>query len=57
MEGSHVLPRDSISIANKLQQVIHCVGKIIIADEIKPNSSYRYAHIVIERVDEEYAES
>ena len=29
MEGAHGLLRDAISIANDIQQVIHCVGKNI----------------------------
>ena len=45
--GAHGIPRDSINTANDLQQVIHCRGKIIILNEIKSNSRYMYAHIVI----------
>ena len=47
MEGVYGIPRDTISIKNYLQQMLHLVGKIIIVDEIKPNTAYKYSHRVI----------
>ena len=47
MEGVYGIPRDTISIKNELQQVLHLVGKIRIFDEIKKNSTYKYYRRVV----------
>ena len=39
MDGSHLLPIDTIILANELQQVFHDIGTQIIDNEIKPNSA------------------
>ena len=46
-EGVYGIPRDTISIKNELQQVLHLVGKIRIVDKIKQNSTYKYSHRVL----------
>ena len=50
MEGAHVLTRDTTSLANELQQVLHDVGKLSIVNEIKHNYSHIYSHRVIKGV-------
>ena len=47
MEGVYGISRDTISIKNDLQQVLHLVGKIRIIDEIKQNPTYKYSRRVI----------
>ena len=47
MEGVYGMPRDTISIKNDVQQVLHLVGKIRIVDEIKQNSTYKYSCRVV----------
>ena len=47
MEGVYGIPRDTISIKNELQQVLHLVGKIRIIDEIKQNPTYKYSRRVV----------
>ena len=53
IDGTRLLPRDTTSPANKLQQVIHDVGKWIIGNITKHKSAQRYAHRVIEWVNKE----
>ena len=52
IEGVYVIPRDATSIKNKLQQVLHLVGKIRIVDEIKQNPTYKYSRRVFFWVNE-----
>ena len=52
MEGVYVIPRDTTSIKNDPQQVLHLVGKIRIVDEIKQNSTYKYSRRVVFWVNE-----
>ena len=47
MDGVYGIRRDTISINNDLQKVLHLVGKISIVDEIKQNSTYKYSREVI----------
>ena len=53
MDGAHGIPRDAISPANKLQQVLNGVGKQKTGNENKPNSTYEYNCRVIQRVNKE----
>ena len=52
-DGAHGLPRDATSLANELQHVIREVDKLRVVNEVKQNSSYRYSHRVIQRVNKE----
>ena len=47
LEYIYGIPRDTTSIKNELQQVLHLVGKIRIFDGIKNNSTYKYSRRVI----------
>ena len=47
MYSAHGLPKEAISLANDLQQVLHWVGKRKIVDMFKPNSIIRYSSRVI----------
>ena len=53
MEGANLLPIYEIRITNKMQQVLHCVGKLRNFNAIKPNPAYKYASRVIVWVNEE----
>ena len=50
IDGSHGLPRYIHTFTDKLQQVLHDVGEQIIDNGIKPASSQRYSHRLIQRV-------
>ena len=50
IDGSHIIPRDIQTFADKLQQVIYYVGGRIISNIIKPSSAQRYSHILIQRL-------
>ena len=50
IEGAHGLPRDTNTISNELQQVMHGVGRRESNKTIKSRSALRYACIVITRV-------
>ena len=50
IDGSHGLPRYSISLSNYQQQVIHDVGKRTIGNEIKHYSARRYACRAIQHI-------
>ena len=45
-EGVYRITRDTISIKNDLEQVLHLVVNIRIFDEIKQNSTYKYSRRV-----------
>ena len=47
MEDVYGIPRDTISIKNELQQVLHLLGKIRIFDDIQQNSTYKYSRSVV----------
>ena len=47
MDGAHGLPKDTISLIDDLQQVLHCVGKRKVVNKIKPNYAVRHAQGVI----------
>ena len=47
MEGVYGITRDTTSIKNKLQQVLHLVGKLSIVDGIKQNYTYKYSRRVL----------
>ena len=53
MELAYGLPRDTKTISDELQQVIHGVGCQYSNKTIKINYALRYAHRVIERVNKE----
>ena len=50
IKGAHGLPRDIVRFTNEVQQVLHDVGKQSISNGIKPKSSQRYAHRVINSI-------
>ena len=50
IEGANGLPRDTITLANKLQKVLHGVGKRRMGKQTKPNSAQRHAHRFIKWV-------
>ena len=52
MYGAHSLWIDTNSLTTKLKQVLHCVGKIKIVNEIAPKPAIVYAQTVIKRVNE-----
>ena len=58
IEVAHGLPRDSTSVSNEIQQVLHSVGRRDANKTIKTHYTLRYARRVIARVDkgEENAE-
>ena len=47
------IPRDTTTISNELQQVLHDVGRRDVTKTITPYSALRYARIVIARVNKE----
>ena len=53
IEGAHVLPRDTTTISDELQQGLHGVGCRDVAKPITPDSALRYARRVIARVNKE----
>ena len=53
LEGAHPLPRDTTTIFNELQQVLHGVVCQDVAITITPDSKIRYDRRVIERVNKE----
>ena len=53
IEGVHGLPRDTNTISNELQQVMHGVGRQESNKTIKSRSTIRYACRVIARVNKE----
>ena len=53
IDGSHGLPRDTISLANDLQQGPHVVVKLSISKKIKPSFAQRYSQRVIKGVNKE----
>ena len=50
IEGAHGLPRDTTTISNELQQVLHGVGRRDVAKTITLDSALRYSRRVIARV-------
>ena len=50
IEGAHGLPRDTNTISDELQQVLHGVGRRYAKKIITPDSALRYARRVIARV-------
>ena len=50
IEGAHGLPRDTSTISDELQQVLHGVGRRDANKTITPDSALRYARRVIGRV-------
>ena len=53
IEGAHVLPRDTTTISDELQQVLHGVGRRDANKTITPDSALKYARRVIARVNKE----
>ena len=53
IEGAHGLPRDTSTISDELQQVLHGVGRRDANKTSTPPSALRYAHRVIARVNKE----
>ena len=53
IEGAHGLPRDTNTIYDELQQVIHSVGRRDANKTIKSRSALRYVRRVIARVNKE----
>ena len=53
IEDSHGLPRDTTTISDELQQVIHGVGRRDVAKTITPDSPLSYDRILIARVNKE----
>ena len=53
MDGAHGLTRDTMSLANELQQVLHGAGKRRIGKESKHNSAKMYAHRFIKEINKE----
>ena len=53
IEVAHELPRDTTTISNELQQVLHGVGCRDANKTITLDSALRYAHRVIARVNKE----
>ena len=53
IEGAHGLPRDTSTISDELQQVLHGVGRQDANISIKTNSALMYACRVIARVNKE----
>ena len=53
IEVAHEIPRDTTSISNELQQVLHGVGRQDAKKTITPPSTIRYSHRVIARVNKE----
>ena len=47
MYGTHVLPKDTKILANELQHVLHCVGKIYNISYISLRSTILYARKII----------
>ena len=47
------LPRDTRSLANELQKVLHDIGKRSTGNVIKHKSAQRYTHRVIEQVNKQ----
>ena len=41
--GEYRIPRDIVSLTNKIQQVIDNLGKLITGNGIQPKSAQRYA--------------
>ena len=50
IEGAHGLPRDTNTIYDELQQVLHGVGRRDANKTITPDSELRYARRLIGRV-------
>ena len=50
IEGAYGLPRDTNTISDELQQVLHNVGRRDVAKTITLDSALRYARRVIARV-------
>ena len=53
IEGANGLPRDTTTISDELQQVLHGVGCRDANKTITPDSALRYVHRVIGRVNKE----
>ena len=53
IEGAYVLPRDTNTIYDELQQVLHGVGRQDPTNTITPPSVLRYDRRVIVRVNKE----
>ena len=53
IEDSHGLQRDTTTISDELQQVLHGVGRRDVAKTITPDSALRYARRVIAQVNKE----
>ena len=53
IEGAHGFPRDTYTISDELQQVLHGVGRRDSNKIITPDSALMYARRVIARVNKE----
>ena len=53
IEGARGLPRDTTTISDELQRVLHGVGRRDVAKTITPDSALRYARRVISSVNKE----
>ena len=53
IDGENGLPRDNITISDKIQQVLYGVGHQDANKSIKTHYAHRYAHIVIVHVSKE----
>ena len=53
IEGAHGLQKDTTTISDELQQVLHGMGHRGVAKTITPDSALRYARRVIARVNKE----
>ena len=53
IEGAHGLPRDTNTISDELQQVLHGVGRRDVTKTITPDSALRYIRRVIAHVNKE----
>ena len=47
IDGAHIPPRDKQTFTDKLQQVLHDVGKWIIGNDISISAAKRYDHRLI----------
>ena len=53
MEDSYELPRYARSLTNDIQEVLSCIGKRRVVNEIQPNSAYMYTLRVVQWVNKE----
>ena len=57
MGNSNGLPKDTIRLANELNQVLHCIGNKNVVGQVNYKSAMKYARKVIQWVNEEEAKS